>query len=145
MTQRREKLKQNIKAQLTYVKDFFRKDQKESHVHYVGILIHPGLYIAAFLLAIVLYLDYLYTDHFDYISQFIAKIDDKATKAKETISKTTVDNQEWGLTVEYCAIVTILIVLSLMSYKYYLKKKRNNSVSVIPTSDNKTRSARKKT
>ena len=68
MTERREKLKQNIKAQLTYVKDFFRKDQKKSHVHYVDILINPALYIFAFFLAIVLYLDYLYTDHFDYIS-----------------------------------------------------------------------------
>ena len=72
--QRSEKIKQNIKVHLSYVGDFFRRDEKNTHVHYVSFLSNVSLYIFAFLLAILMYVDYLYTEHFEKVGEVIAQI-----------------------------------------------------------------------
>lgn len=136
MTQRREKIKQKLKASQNYVKEFFTRDTTKKNVHYVDTLIHPGLYVIAFLLAIVLYLDYLYTDHFNTISEYIAKIPDKATKlcgakdSTEQLDEPCENKQEsQGLGTYSCLAVAVLLILTLVAYKNYLKNKDMNKMN----------------
>ena len=125
------------------MKEFFTRDKTSKNVHYVDTLIHPGLYVIAFLLAIVLYLDYLYTDHFNTISEYIARIPDKANKIKEEVKAKKEqqdaageDNQElWGLGIYSCLAVAVLLILSVMSFKYYLKQKAMNNSGIDATED----------
>jgi len=74
MTQRRQKIKENLKAQMNYIKEFFRRDAKSDHVRYDSILTHPLTYVFAACMALVMYYDYLNTDHFNKISSKVAKI-----------------------------------------------------------------------
>ena len=53
------------------MKEFFSRDTKTDHVHYVDTLIKPSIYVGAGVLAIVLYADYLMTDHFEQIGEFV--------------------------------------------------------------------------
>ena len=74
MTKRREQLKQKVQTQLKYVKEFFQRDTNKDHVHYVDTLIKPSMYVGAGVLAILLYVDYLKTDHFEQFGEFVNKL-----------------------------------------------------------------------
>ena len=54
--------------------EFFQRDAKSDHVRYVGTLINPLAYVAATVIAIAMYIDYLNYDHFDTLSHIIIDI-----------------------------------------------------------------------
>ena len=43
-------------------------------MHYVDTLIKPSIYIGAGLLAVGLYVDYLKTDHFEQVGEFVGNL-----------------------------------------------------------------------
>ena len=71
---KQEQFEQTIKAQLDYAKEFFTRDQKSANVRYCGPLINPLSYVAATVLAIFMYIDYLKFDHFEKLSNLIESV-----------------------------------------------------------------------
>ena len=122
LKEKRDKLKSNLKAQVSYVREFFRRDEKNYHVHYVSFLSNPILYVVAFVAAIILYIDYLYTDHFDVVSEVVAQIPDLISKALNCAAICIFDFGEWLNTT--CNISAVAVVLTLLlfgiAYKFLL-------------------------
>ena len=130
MSTAQKNLKENIKAQLNYVKEFLRKDAQSDHVRYVNTMINPITYVVAACLAIVLYIDYLHFDHFEHLSGLIAQI---PSKACNIMSIAVPDICSWNLwetaTHDWISLqnscmrdtftVSTVIILLLTFFKFY--------------------------
>ena len=133
MPKKREQLKQNMQTQLNYVKDFFQRDTRTNHVHYVDALIQPTLYIGLSLFAILLYMVYLRTDHFDKLGDFVDGLcqDDWQTSANRVSSKIAETPRvvmaqltEWGplLSAIYFALGVSHVALVVQLYRRIVEK-----------------------
>ena len=136
MSGKREKLKRNLTVQMNYVKDFFGKDATSSHVRYVSILAHPLTYVFASVLALILYFDYLHTDHINNISSTIAQIPEKINPFFACVLSSIMGVGAWlnakpdlsgiksggcpfgGLGTTECLAIAVAITLLLLAYKF---------------------------